>query len=512
MQKLFVTVGISCLFALTANAQKGNKAKTPKSKSKAAQQEQVAVDKEKGKPTEKRMVVAPARKSLIDINDPSLGLNNMVTLQPGKTWVWLGDYFPYVSAIDSVTVPKNHPGSGISNLRFSWYRGELDSMQLWWEGDNYGKETALQYFQIWSAGKSTAVPVRKSEKVLREFRWKTKTNAYSAVKVKGTFNAWNANNLSLRWEEDPTDKTQGSWVGSTWVGPGSHQYVFVVSYAGKWNLETKEIRDPNNNDSMGNGMGGFNSTFMVSTADLQLSTAYTSPMPGDYWNAEIPSEIVVSTKNMVGLAKGEYNTVLAMWQNQRLDIQLGEYDPNTGASIIKIAVPKAAAQTSRSYIRVWIGSSEGVSNEVLVPLVAGRVIYDMGKFGDRKDPRTMVMYNPMIDRFVDGKKENNRPLNRADVDPKVDFYGGDVVGITKKIEEGFFSELGINSLWISPVVRNPEGPYGQWTKTPATKFSGYHGIGPWRSAPRTLDFAQKQNSNNSSKPPTNMASTFSWIM
>ncbi|MFM8995224.1 MAG: hypothetical protein ACKOI1_03160, partial [Bacteroidota bacterium] len=238
MQKLFVTVGISCLFALTANAKKGNKAKTPKSKSKAAQQEQVAVDKEKGKPTEKRMVVSPARKSPIDINDPSLGLNNMVTLQPGKTWVWLGDYFPYLSAIDSVTVPKNHPGSSISNLRFSWYRGELDSMQssgavcdsmqLWWEGDNYGKETALQYFQIWSAGKSTTVPVRKSEKVLREFRWKTKTNAYSAVKVKGTFNAWNANNLSLRWEEDPTDKTQGSWVGSTWVGPGSHQYVFVV--------------------------------------------------------------------------------------------------------------------------------------------------------------------------------------------------------------------------------------------------------------------------------------------
>jgi len=33
------------------------------------------------------------------------------------------------------------------------------------------------------------------------------------------------------------------------VGPGSHQYVFVVSFAGKWNLETKEIRDPYNKDS-----------------------------------------------------------------------------------------------------------------------------------------------------------------------------------------------------------------------------------------------------------------------
>ncbi|MEY3861601.1 MAG: hypothetical protein RIS50_1882, partial [Bacteroidota bacterium] len=193
----------------------------------------------------------------------------------------------------------------------------------------------------------------------------------------------------------------------------------------------------------------------------------------------------LSTKNMVGLGKGEYNSVLAMWQNQRLPVELGEYDVMTGLSMIKIQVPKSAWQAHRSYVRVWIGSYEGVSNEVLVPLSAGRVIYDMAKFGDRKDPRTMVMYNPMIDRFVDGKKENNKPLNRPDVDPKVDFYGGDVVGITKKIEEGFFTELGVNAIWISPVVRNPEGPYGQWTKTPATKFSGYHGY--WPVALRATD-------------------------
>lgn len=474
MHKSLLTLVIGGFFAVSLQAQKSKKVKSNEKKPKT--ETAVAI----------KSPVVQKSKPAVGINDPSLGLNSMVTLQPGKTWVWLGDFYPYVTAIDSVTVPKDYPGAGISNLRFSWNREAMaDSMQLWWEGDGYGKESALQYFQIWSGGVSTTVPVRKSEKVLREFRWKTPLYAYSSVKVKGTFNAWNANNLSLRWEEYPTDKTQGTWVGSTWVGPGSHQYVFVVSYAGKWNLETKEIRDPNNADSLGNGMGGFNSTFMVSTADLKLNTYYTSPQPGDYWNAEIPTEIVLSTKNMAGLGKGEYNSVLAMWQNQRLPVELGEYDVMTGLSIIKIKVPKSAWQAHRSYVRVWIGSYEGVSNEVLVPLSAGRVIYDMAKFGDRKDPRTMVMYNPMIDRFVDGKKENNKPLNRPDVDPKVDFYGGDVVGITKKIEEGFFTELGVNAIWISPVVRNPEGPYGQWTKTPATKFSGYHGY--WPVALRATD-------------------------
>ena len=474
MHKSLLTLVIGGFFAVSLQAQKSKKVK---SNSKKTQSEVVVAAKSP---------VVQKSKAAVGINDPSLGLNNMVTLQPGKTWVWLGDFYPYVTAIDSVTVPQDYPSAGISNLRFSWNReAKADSLQLWWEGDGYGKESALQYFQIWSGGVSTTVPVRKSEKVLREFRWKTPLYAYSSVKVKGTFNAWNANNLSLRWEEDPTDKTQGTWVGSTWVGPGSHQYVFVVSYIGKWNLETKEIRDPNNKDSLGNGMGGFNSTFMVSTADLQLNTSYTSPQPIDYWNTEIASVIGLSTKNMVGLGKGEYNSVLAMWQNQRLPVELGEYNPMTGLSMIKIQVPKSALQAHRSYVRVWIGSNEGVSNEVLVPLASGRVIYDMAKFGDRKDPRTMVMYNPMIDRFVDGKKENNKPLNRPDVDPKVDFYGGDVVGITKKIEEGFFTELGVNAIWISPVVRNPEGPYGQWTKTPATKFSGYHGY--WPVALRATD-------------------------
>ena len=418
----------------------------------------------------------------VSIDNSSLGLAQMITLQPEKTWVWLNGFYPYVSEIDSITMPSGSP-SAQNHLKYQWDRshGNCDSMQLWWEGDDYGKSTALQYFKIWSKGKSLTVPVRKSEKQLREFRWTTSKGKYESVKVKGTFNAWNPNNLVLRWEEDATKSGEGAWVGKTWVGPGSHQYVFVVDYA----KVQKEIRDPNNSDSVGNGMGGFNSTFLVESCNLQIETAYTSPLPSDFWNSNLPTEIYVSTRFSAGIGKGDYNSVLAMWQNQKLEVGLGEHDSQLDLDILKIVVPKEAfsggrlaSELSNTFIRVWIGSSEGVSNEVLVPLVGGRVMFDPVKFMDRKDPHRMIMYNPMIDRFVDGNKENNRPLNRPDVDPKVDFYGGDVVGISKKIEEGYFNNLGINTIWISPVVKNPEGPYGQWTKTPKTKFSGYHGYWP----------------------------------
>ena len=98
----------------------------------------------------------------VSIDNSSLGLAQMITLQPEKTWVWLNGFYPYVSEIDSITMPSGSP-SAQNHLKYQWDRshGNCDSMQLWWEGDDYGKSTALQYFKIWSKGKSLTVPVRK---------------------------------------------------------------------------------------------------------------------------------------------------------------------------------------------------------------------------------------------------------------------------------------------------------------------------------------------------------------
>ena len=147
----------------------------------------------------------------------------------------------------------------------------------------------------------------------------------------------------MRWEEDATKSGEGAWVGKTWVGPGSHQYVFVVDYA----KVQKEIRDPNNSDSVGNGMGGFNSTFLVESCNLQIETAYTSPLPSDFWNSNLPTEIYVTTRFSAGIGKGDYNSVLAMWQNQKLEVGLGEHDSQLDLDILKIVLPKEAFSGGR---------------------------------------------------------------------------------------------------------------------------------------------------------------------
>ena len=40
--------------------------------------------------------------------------------------------------------------------------------------------------------------------------------------------------------------------------------------------------------------------------------------------------------------------------------------------------------------------------------------------------------------------------------------GGDFVGITDKIKSGYFKDLGMNTLWLSPITKNPKmpGAYG----------------------------------------------------
>ena len=95
----------------------------------------------------------------------------------------------------------------------------------------------------------------------------------------------------------------------------------------------------------------------------------------------------------------------------------------------------------------------------------------------RTDKASQILYFMMIDRFKDGNTANDRKVNDPAVLPKVNYFGGDIVGITQKIKDGFFDDLGVNTIWLSPITQNPLGAWGQFTN-PSTKFSGYHGYWP----------------------------------
>lgn len=90
------------------------------------------------------------------------------------------------------------------------------------------------------------------------------------------------------------------------------------------------------------------------------------------------------------------------------------------------------------------------------------------------DWRDAVLYFVFVDRFFDGDPSNN---GSPSVDKLADYQGGDWAGVTKKIEEGYFNDLGVNALWLTVPLDNTSTP-GKGTGNDNKMYSAYHGYWP----------------------------------
>ena len=59
-----------------------------------------------------------------------------------------------------------------------------------------------------------------------------------------------------------------------------------------------------------------------------------------------------------------------------------------------------------------------------------------------------LIYMIMTDRFVNGNESNDGDSTLADHGAQ--WQGGDFAGVTQMIQSGYFSDLGVNALWLSP--------------------------------------------------------------
>jgi len=86
------------------------------------------------------------------------------------------------------------------------------------------------------------------------------------------------------------------------------------------------------------------------------------------------------------------------------------------------------------------------------------------------------LYFLLTDRFNNGEPSNDLNFERTDETAVLrGFKGGDIIGITQKINEGYFTDLGINAIWMTPLVEQIHGStdegtgvtygfHGYWTK------------------------------------------------
>ena len=356
-------------------------------------------------------------------------LLSTINLEIDSSIVILEDYVSFPKEIKSVIAPEG--------LEYKLIDGGQKLLLLPKE-----RLAPLSLLQLVYKNENLFIPVKKSGKKKFVFSFDPKNEKYKTVQLVGDINAWNPANTPMKYDGQ-------NWQAELVLLPGTYQYQVVAD--GKWML------DPNNPEKLDNGIGGFNSKLVVVGMDKkQLPKIYTKSFSGN--------------KIIIGNI-GDVSGAIALWQNQKCEI-------NRKGNHFEFTVPSEAKKQKRTFVRVVAYNKMGLSNELLIPMEYGSPVNDAAQL-TREDKAADILYFLLVDRFNNGTKNNDRPLHDPDVKPRADFYGGDIEGVLKKLEDGYFEELGINTIWLSPIVKNPEGAYGLFDKGGVkSKFSAYHGYWP----------------------------------
>ena len=379
---------------------------------------------------------SPKQKSnpTIENGEAIVGLASPIRLDFGQTEIHLGDYFENPEKVDSVSFGA---GADFSYDKVSGILAVTD----------FQSDDPISYLVASYEGVDYEIPVFKSRKQAHVFRYEPPKGDPKEIGLKGNFNGWN-------YKAGMLTKVDGIWTDTLILNPGLYEYQIVQ--------DGEEMLDPTNPDKKDNGSGGFNSTFQVGSV------------------AERPhiSTYGFLKDSLVLTYSADLNDPLIFWQNQRLD----EKWYKRRGDRLSFPVPAAANDLARSHVRVYGSDDAQRSNDVLIPLENGAPVMDADQLS-RKDKQTWSMYFMMVDRFVNAQSSNDIPVDDPEILPIANYYGGDLAGVNQKIEEGYFQKLGMNTVWLSPIVQNPDGAYGLWDKGGVkTKFSGYHGYWPISSS------------------------------
>lgn len=274
------------------------------------------------------------------------------------------------------------------------------------------------------------------------FKFNPDDKNYASVSIAGEINDWNPEKTTLKMID-------GVWEVSMRLNPGKYQYQIVAD--DEWML------DPNNPVKVDNNIGGFNSLLVVEGA--KEDKPQLAPV------AHTDKQITLTTAN-------NPNEVFVFWNN----FMLPESSLKNIDNKLIISIPGDAYKHDRSFIRVFAFNENGAANDLLIPLENGRPLTNSASL-NRQDKEATILYFMMVDRFKNGNPENDDPVDDPDVFPRANYYGGDIRGIVDKIEDGYFTELGINTIWLSPITQNPHEAYVEFPE-PHRKYTGYHGYWP----------------------------------
>jgi neopullulanase len=297
---------------------------------------------------------------------------------------------------------------------------------------------------------STEVPVmaRGSVRCPLHFRFDAKGEQYLSVFVAGEFNDWQNGKLKL---EDPDgDLVYEGTFDLPNVQPGRYGYKYVVSRGG----DPQWILDPTNTRRKVSG-NEVNSLFVLD--DCRLPSLSLSSVRYD-----APSDTGTIVAALTSLDPSQI-----LESSVQARTSTGEPLPATLSGDRKsITVSVKGRSGTKVGVTLHVENDTGAAAPLYVPLWTRD---EQFRFEDS------TLYFAFTDRFNNGNFGNDAPSSCLPQASPANWLGGDFAGITQKIEEGYFSALGIDAVWISSPNENPSGCYqgGQ-----GRKYTAYHAYFP----------------------------------
>ncbi len=290
------------------------------------------------------------------------------------------------------------------------------------------------------------IPVISQKQNYYEFSFKP-DKIYNQLNLFGSFNGWNRTNLQM------TDNDKdGIFETSVSLEPGVYQYKFFG--------DGEEIVDPVNPLKVSNGMGSYNSIRTIEDSDTNKFylhvDEYYSKSPQSTFSFYVEDEL-----------EGELTieNVFALLDN----VKVSQDKINLNKKYISISFNYNELENQT--LRIALSKNGRVSNIQTIKLFDGQpASNETFTWNDG------IIYSLMIDRFYDGDN-NNIPVHHDSLSDKANYMGGDLRGVLKKLNEGYFDSLGVNTIWISPVYDNPNEAYQEYP-APHRYYSGYHGYWP----------------------------------
>lgn len=258
------------------------------------------------------------------------------------------------------------------------------------------------------------------------------------VAVAGQFNGWNTESHQLQ------PGPGGTLQLFVPIPPGSHPYKLVVD--GAWML------DPANPEKLDDGTGNENSIARIGDPDRGKPPVVFAREAGE---GRAVFRIVTG-----GSAVKQVSAVAQLPDGSS---RVAEYELSGDTVTVS-----TTDWPDGAWVRVVVADEKGnVSN-------AARV---RARSTDDFQWQDGIIYYAFTDRFANGEESNDRPVDDERVLPPANYQGGDFQGIRKKIDEGYFRDLGVNVLWLAPLNRNPDGAWQEYLE-PYRFYTGYHGYWP----------------------------------